>query len=95
MRAVVRHEPTPRRDESSAALSDVWPSMQEIDALVGRAFDPADTDPSMASSRRRTGFWNEIPPRILLGGRILPYVFEQLIGSKAAGERTAPKEVET
>ncbi|HEY8923219.1 MAG TPA: aconitate hydratase [Polyangia bacterium] len=42
-------------------LRDVWPSMEEIDALLARAFDPAEYQAVYADFARQNPLWNEIP----------------------------------
>jgi aconitate hydratase len=42
-------------------LRDVWPSMEEIDALLASAFDPAEYRRVYADFARQNPLWNEIP----------------------------------
>jgi aconitate hydratase len=42
-------------------LRDVWPSLQEIDALVASAFDPEEYRRVYSSFARQNPLWNEIP----------------------------------
>ena len=42
-------------------LRDVWPSMLEIDALVGNAFDPAEYRRLYADFATQSPLWNQIP----------------------------------
>ena len=42
-------------------LRDVWPSMQEIDALLGRAFDPESYRRVYSDFARQNELWNQIP----------------------------------
>jgi aconitate hydratase len=42
-------------------LRDVWPSLQEIDALLGSATDPAEYRRIYADFARQNPLWNEIP----------------------------------
>jgi aconitate hydratase len=42
-------------------LSDVWPSMQEIDALLASAFDPGEYRRAYSSFARQNPLWNQIP----------------------------------
>jgi aconitate hydratase len=42
-------------------LRDVWPSMQEVDALLASAFDPAAYRRTYADFAQQNPLWNEIP----------------------------------
>jgi aconitate hydratase len=42
-------------------LRDVWPSMQEIDALLGSAFDPIEYRRVYADFAHQNPLWNQIP----------------------------------
>jgi aconitate hydratase len=42
-------------------LRDVWPSMQEVDALLESAFDPAEYERVYAGFAEQNPLWNEIP----------------------------------
>jgi aconitate hydratase len=42
-------------------LRDVWPSMQEIDALLASAFDPAEYRRVYADFAQQNPLWNQIP----------------------------------
>ncbi|MBK9372806.1 MAG: hypothetical protein IPN03_03530 [Holophagales bacterium] len=42
-------------------LRDVWPSMQEVDALLGSAFDPAEYRRVYADFAHQNPLWNLIP----------------------------------
>jgi len=41
-------------------LRDVWPTMQEIDALLGSAFDPAEYQRAYADVATQNPLWNQI-----------------------------------
>ncbi|MGH7341943.1 MAG: aconitase family protein, partial [Candidatus Rokuibacteriota bacterium] len=42
-------------------LRDLWPSMQEIDALLGSAFDPAEYRRVYADFAQQSPLWSQIP----------------------------------
>ena len=42
-------------------LRDVWPSMQEVDALLASAFDPAEYQRVYADFAQQNPLWNQIP----------------------------------
>jgi aconitate hydratase len=42
-------------------LRDVWPSMQEVDALLASAFDPAEYRRTYGDFAQQNPLWNEIP----------------------------------
>ncbi|MEP7382958.1 MAG: aconitate hydratase [Gemmatimonadota bacterium] len=54
-------EPLAVVDGREVYLRDVWPSMQEIDALLGSAFDPAEYRRVYANFADQNPLWNEIP----------------------------------
>ncbi len=54
-------EPLGIADGREVHLRDVWPSMQEIDALVGSAFDPAEYRRVYADFATQNPLWNQIP----------------------------------
>jgi aconitate hydratase len=55
------HEPLGIVDGREIYLRDVWPSHEEIDALVGRAFDPAEYRRVYADFASQNPLWNDIP----------------------------------
>ena len=55
------HEPLAVVDGREVHLRDVWPSLQEIDALVGSAFDPAEYRRVYSGFADQSPLWNEIP----------------------------------
>ena len=54
-------EPLAIVDGREVYLRDVWPSMQEIDALLGTAFDPDEYRRVYADFARQNPLWNQIP----------------------------------
>ena len=54
-------EPLATVDGRDVYLTDVWPSMQEVDALLGSAFDPAEYRRVYADFARQNPMWNQIP----------------------------------
>ena len=55
------HEPLAVVDGREVHLRDVWPSLQEIDALVGSAFDPAEYRRVYSGFADQSPLWNDIP----------------------------------
>ena len=53
-------EPLARIEGQDVHLRDIWPSMQEIDALIGTAFDPIEYRRLYADFADQTPLWNEI-----------------------------------
>jgi len=56
-------EPLGSIDGRDVHLRDVWPTMQEIDALLGSAFDPAEYRRVYAGFAAQNPLWNKIPAR--------------------------------
>jgi aconitate hydratase len=54
-------DPLASIDGRDIYLRDVWPSMQEIDALLERAFDPREYRRVYADFAERNPLWNRIP----------------------------------
>jgi aconitate hydratase len=54
-------EPLGTVDGRDVYLRDVWPSMQEIDALLGSAFEPAEYRRVYADFGHQNPIWNQIP----------------------------------
>jgi aconitate hydratase len=54
-------EPLAIIDGIEVHLRDVWPSAGEIDALLGRAFDPAEYQKVYADFANQNPLWNQIP----------------------------------
>lgn len=54
-------EPLATVDGREVFLRDVWPSLQEIDALIGSAFDPVEYRRVYADFATQNPMWNEIP----------------------------------
>jgi aconitate hydratase len=54
-------EPLGAVDGREVHLRDVWPSMQEVDALLASAFDPAEYRRVYADFARQNPLWNQIP----------------------------------
>jgi aconitate hydratase len=54
-------EPLAVVDGREVYLRDVWPSLQEVDALLGSAFDPAEYRRVYAGFADQNPLWNEIP----------------------------------
>jgi len=54
-------EPLAVIDGREVYLRDVWPSLQEIDALVGSAFDPAEYRRVYSGFADQNPLWNQIP----------------------------------
>lgn len=63
-------EPLDTVDGRDVYLKDVWPSMQEIDALLASAFDPSEYRRVYAGFARQNPFWNEISVR---SGQLYPW----------------------
>jgi len=53
-------EPLATVDGREVYLRDVWPSMREIDALLGSAFDPAEYRRVYADFAHQNPLWNQI-----------------------------------
>jgi aconitate hydratase len=53
-------EPLGTVDGRDVHLRDVWPSMQEVDALLASAFDPGDYRRVYSDFARQNPLWNEI-----------------------------------
>ncbi len=54
-------EPLATVDGHEVYLRDVWPSMQEIDALLGSAFDPGEYRRVYADFAHQNPLWNQSP----------------------------------
>ncbi len=54
-------EPLAVLDGREVHLRDLWPTLEEIDALVGRAFDAAEYRRIYGDFARQNPLWNEIP----------------------------------
>ncbi|MGH9321594.1 MAG: aconitate hydratase [Vicinamibacteria bacterium] len=54
-------EPLAAVDGQEVYLSDLWPSISEIDALFGSAFDPAEYRRVYAGFAQQNPLWNQIP----------------------------------
>jgi aconitate hydratase len=54
-------EPLDRVGERDVYLRDIWPDMQEIDALLGSAFNPDEYQRVYAGFAAQNPLWNEIP----------------------------------
>jgi aconitate hydratase len=54
-------EPLAIIDGRETYLRDVWPSIQEVDALLAKAFDPAEYRRVYADFARQNPLWNQIP----------------------------------
>ncbi len=54
-------EPLAVSDGRDVYLRDIWPSIQEIEELVGSAFDPAEYRRVYANFADQNPLWNEIP----------------------------------
>jgi aconitate hydratase len=54
-------EPLAVVDGREVHLRDVWPSMQEVEALLGSAFDPAEYRRVYADFAHQNPLWNQIP----------------------------------
>ena len=54
------HEPLDVVEGREVYLRDVWPSLQEIDALLASAFDPAEYQRVYAGFADQNPLWNEI-----------------------------------
>jgi aconitate hydratase len=54
-------EPLAVVDGREVYLRDIWPSMQEVDALLESAFDPAEYRRVYADFARQNALWNQIP----------------------------------
>jgi aconitate hydratase len=54
-------EPLGVVDGHEVYLRDVWPTMEEVEALVGSAFDPAEYRRVYADFARQNPLWNQIP----------------------------------
>jgi len=57
-------EPLGSSSGQDVYLRDLWPSMQEIDALLGSAFDPAEYRRVYAGFAAQNALWNEIPVKV-------------------------------
>ena len=55
------HDPLATVDGRAVYLRDVWPSTEEIGALLASAFDPADYRQVYDDFTRDTPLWNQIP----------------------------------
>ncbi len=53
-------EPLARSDGHDVYLRDIWPSMREIDALLGSAFDPVEYRRVYADFANQNPLWNQI-----------------------------------
>jgi len=54
-------EPLAIVDGREVYLRELWPSMEEVDALLGSAFDPAEYQRVYADFARQNPLWNQIP----------------------------------
>jgi len=54
-------EPLGTVDGRAIYLRDVWPSMQDVDALLASAFDPAEYQRVYSDFARQNPLWNQIP----------------------------------
>jgi aconitate hydratase len=54
-------EPLASIEGREVYLRDIWPTMQEIDALLGSAFDPIEYRRVYADFDRQNSLWNQIP----------------------------------
>jgi aconitate hydratase len=54
-------EPLAVVDGREVYLGDIWPSMQEVDALLESAFDPAEYRRVYADFAQQNPLWNQIP----------------------------------
>ncbi len=54
-------EPLAIVDGREVYLRDLWPSIEEIDALLGSAFDPSEYRSVYADVTHRNPLWNQIP----------------------------------
>jgi aconitate hydratase len=54
-------EPLAIVDGREVYLRELWPSMEEVDALLGSAFDPAEYRRVYADFARQNPLWNQIP----------------------------------
>ena len=54
-------EPLARVDGREVHLHDIWPSAQEVDALLASAFDPVEYTRAYAHFADQNPLWNEIP----------------------------------
>ena len=54
-------EPLATIDGRDIHLHDIWPSMQEIDALLASAFDPVEYQRVYADFAQQSPLWNQIP----------------------------------
>jgi aconitate hydratase len=54
-------EPLGTVDGRAIYLRDIWPSMQQIDALMESAFDPLEYRRVYADFAQRNALWNQIP----------------------------------
>jgi len=54
-------EPLGTVDGREIYLRDVWPAMQEVDALLASAFDPAEYRRVYSDFARQNPLWNQIP----------------------------------
>jgi aconitate hydratase len=60
----VAREPLAVVDGHEVYLRDIWPSMQEIQTLLGSAFDPAEYIRVYAGFADQNPLWNQIPAKI-------------------------------
>jgi aconitate hydratase len=54
-------EPLSSVDGHDVYLCDIWPSLREIDALLGSAFDPIEYRRAYAAFAEQNPAWNQIP----------------------------------
>ncbi len=54
-------EPLGVVDGHEVYLRDVWPTMEEVETLIGSAFDPAEYRRVYADFARQNPLWNQIP----------------------------------
>ena len=54
-------EPLASIDGREVYLRDIWPSMQEIEAVLGSAFDPTEYRRVYADFDQQNSVWNQIP----------------------------------
>lgn len=87
-------EPLAVIDGREVHLRDVWPSTQEIDALLGSAFDPAEYQKVYAGFAGQTPLWNQIVAPVGLAYdwdpasmyiREPPYFDPSMVASEPAG----------
>jgi aconitate hydratase len=87
-------EPLAIVQEREVYLRDLWPSLQEIDALISAAFDPAEYRRVYGNFAKQNPLWNEIPAGAgeaydwnptSLYIREPPYFDASMAGNSAAG----------